>query len=156
MKPISWLRALALNLALAGLVLGGPRVLPDAQYKSQIPVFPTLQLTQKRLRLELKKSGMTYAISNSWYFSSYQPAEKVIAFYREHWPDAHQVPSPANQMRMVYRPQGARPLPMPDGSKATEWVEVEVTDMQALNQALKASSGSPRTRVHITEYLFPQ
>jgi len=155
LKSSAWLLTLALIVLLVHGVWSDPRVLPEAHFKSQIPVFPTLQLSHKSLKQELKQSGALYAISNSWYFSSHQPAEKVASFYRECWPQAHQVPSPANQLRMVYRPEGARPLPMPDDSKATEWVEVEITDMQALNQTLKSGSGKARTRVHITEYLRP-
>lgn len=146
-------RALLLALGLGcGLALAKERVLPGAHFQDQIPMFATLTATHKALGETLVQSGRVYAIKNSWYYNSHQPAETVAAFYAQRLGGADTQRNASNNLVLTFHPPGARPLP---GTGTTEWVEIEITDMSALNRVLKQNSRSPRTTVHISEYLSP-
>lgn len=145
-----------LILGLSVWLAAKERVLLGAHFQSQIPMYPTLQATNKTLGLGLKQSGKVYAISNSWYFSSYHQAQQVAQFYAGRIPQATRKATAANHIIFTLRPEGARKLALSaSNGEAYEWVEIEIADMRALNQALKQNSRTPRTSVHISEFLAP-
>ena len=146
----------ALALSLTVCLAAKERVLLGAHFQREIPMYPTMQATSKTLGSPLRRAGKVYAISNSWYFSSYQPARTVAQFYADRWPQATREAKAANHIIFTMRPEGGRKLALSaaDGD-AFEWIEIEVADMEALNQAVKQSSRTPRTSVHISEFLAP-
>ncbi len=144
-----------LMFTLVSWVAAKERVLPGAHFQSFIPVFPTLQATTKTLGSPLQHGGKVYAISNSWYFSSYQPATKVAEYYAQRLPDANRMARAHNHIIFTLRPAGARELQMSDGSKAYEWIEIEIAEMSALNKVVKQGSRTPPTSVHISEFVAP-